>query len=239
MLFVWVAAGLAGGLLVNYLADVLPSTRTLSRPIWWPINGLKFRVYLARLRVIAVIVLSAGAVGLIYQHPSPDFPLLFLEIIILYFLLVAVIDIEYRVVMHPVSLAGVILLGAIGLTRHSILDTVLGGLAGFGFMLALYFLGDWLGRLMARARNEKWEDTALGFGDVNLAGVIGLLTGWPGVIIALFAGMVAAAIFSAAYLLWMVINRKYSAFSSIPYAPFLCLGAVLTVITGVYGLIGG
>jgi leader peptidase (prepilin peptidase)/N-methyltransferase len=87
---------------------------------------------------------------------------------------------------------------------------------------------------MARLRNEPWEETALGFGDVNLAGVIGLLMGWPGVIAALFVGMLAAALYSGVYLLVTMAQRKYHPFASIPYAPFLSIGAVLMVLVSIY-----
>jgi len=143
-------------------------------------------------------------------------------------------SVEHRLILHPVSLVGVLVLGSIGLWRHGLIGTVFGGVAGFALMLALYFLGDWLGRLMAKMRREKWEETALGFGDVNLAGVIGLLAGWPGVIAALFVGILAAGLFSGAYLLWMLVSRRYAAFSSIPYAPFLCFGVVFTFSLGIY-----
>lgn len=158
--------------------------------------------------------------------------------ILVYFLLVTVIDVEHRLVLHPVSLVGALFLGSIGLWRHGLISTMAGGVAGFALMLALYFLGDWLGRLMAKMRGENWEETALGFGDVNLAGVIGLLAGWPGVVAALFVGMLAAGLFSAAYLLRMLIGRKYLPFSSIPYAPFLCFGAVFTFSLGIYLSLG-
>ncbi len=234
MIIIWILAGLLCGLLLNYLADVLPDTRRLSRPLWWPPSGKKLRNYLASPRVLIVFLLSAVAAALLNRHLPVSFPVLAYGAILFYFSLVAVIDVEHRLVLHPVSLAGAVTMGAIGLWRHALFSTLLGGLAGFAFMLALFFLGDWLGRLMARLRGEKWEDTALGFGDVNLAGVIGLLMGWPGVIAALFVGMLAAGLFSGAYLLWMLVSRKYSAFSSIPYAPFLCLGTVLLVSLGIY-----
>jgi leader peptidase (prepilin peptidase)/N-methyltransferase len=184
-----------------------------------------------------MIVFAVSLLGayLVYQYPQTDFSVCSLAAILVYFLVVAIIDIEHRVVMHPVSIAGAILMTAIGICRgHSLVGTLLGGAAGFGFMLAIYYLGDWLGRMMARARKETWEETALGFGDVNLAGVIGLLMGWPGVIAALFLGMLAAGVFSAGYLLVNVAIGKYRAFASIPYAPFLCIGAVASVLVGIY-----
>jgi len=235
MLILSLIVGLLCSLIVNYLADVLPATRRLSRPDWWPVSGDGVREYFLRPRVLIVITTSLISAFLIYQFPPTDFPLTLFTSVLMYFLLVAVIDIEHRVVMHPVSIAGAVIMAGIGVFRgHSLLDSAIGGAVGFGFMLAIYYLGDWLGRLMARARNEPWEETALGFGDVNLAGVIGLLMGWPGVIAALFVGMVAAGLFSAVFLLIKMFSGKYRAFASIPYAPFLSLGAVATVVAGIY-----
>ncbi|MCL5428449.1 MAG: A24 family peptidase [Chloroflexi bacterium] len=234
MLFLILVVGLLSGLVVNYLADVLPATRRLAKPDWWPLSGGGLAGYFSRPRVLIVIALSLSAAFLIFQFPPTDFPVYLFSSVLVYFFIVAVIDIEHRVVMHPVSIAGSILMGGIGIWRHGWLDTLIGGAVGFGFMLAIYHLGDWLGRLMARMRKEPWEETALGFGDVNLAGVIGLLMGWPAVIAALFVGMLAAGLFSGGYLLVAMVKGKYQAFASIPYAPFLCLGAVVMVAVGIY-----
>jgi leader peptidase (prepilin peptidase)/N-methyltransferase len=234
MLITYLTAGIFGGIAINYLADVLPATRRLAKPEWWPLGGGKLRKYLSRVRVLIIIAVSVAAAYLIYLYPAEEFPAYLLGLILLYFLIVTIIDIEHRVIMHPVSIVGAILMGGIGIWRHGAVNTMIGGAVGFGFMLLVYFLGDMLGRIMARARKQTWEETALGFGDVNLAGVIGLLMGWPGVIAAVFLGMVAAGIFSAGYLIVSFASRKYRAFASIPYAPFLCLGAVATVLMGIY-----
>lgn len=234
MLVTWLLVALVGGALVNYLADVLPETRRFSTPLWWPLSGDKLRKYISRPRVLIVSLFFLLLASALTTFPSSNFPISLYATLLAYFTLVTVIDIEHRVVLHPVSIAGALLLGAIGLTRHSLADTLLGGAAGFGFMLAIYFLGEWLGRLMARARGEAWEETALGFGDVNLAGVIGLLMGWPGVIAALFAGMLAAGLYSALFLLWTMARSQYKAFASIPYAPFLCLGAMGLITVTVF-----
>jgi leader peptidase (prepilin peptidase)/N-methyltransferase len=235
MLITYLLVGLFCGSLVNYLADTLPATRRLSKPDWWPLSRESLKGYLSRIRVIVVLITCVVSAYLLFANPPVDFSVYLLSIILLYFLLVTVIDIEHRVVLHPISIAGAIGLGAIGLLRgHALLDTVIGGGVGFGFMLGVYYLGDWLGRMMAKARNEAWEETALGFGDVNLAGVIGLLAGWPGVIAALFFGMLAAGVFSAVFLAIKLVVGRYSAFTSIPYAPFLSLGAMVSVVMGVY-----
>lgn len=227
--------GIASGIVINYLADVLPQTRRLSTPRWWPISGSKVPSYLKSPRVILVIVVSIiAALALCFYLPQ-DFSIYSLAFILIYFALVAVIDIEHRAVLHPVSIAGVVGLGAIGLLRHGFVPTVLGAMAGFGAMLAFYYLGEWLGRLTARGRGEKWQETALGFGDVNLGGLIGLLMGWPGVVAALTLGIVAAGAYSALFILVTMLTGRFRAFASIPYAPFLCFGAVATVLLGIYG----
>lgn len=238
MIIVWLLAGLVTGILVNYLADVLPRTRKLSRPLWWPIRTKKVKKYLATTRVRIILIAGIFTAATLYQYPPPNSPVLLYAAVITYFALVTTTDVEHRIVMHPVSILGALVLGAIGISRHGLTSTLLGGAVGFGTMLALYFIGDWLGRLQARKRGEKWKDTALGFGDVNLAGVIGLLMGWPGVISALVVGVFAAGIFGSAYLLWMMLRGKYSAFASIPYAPFLCFGAVFMFTVGLYASTG-
>lgn len=235
MLISYLLIALVCGIFINYVSDVLPATRRLAKPEWWPPSGGNLRSYFSRLRVLTVIAISLLGAILINQFPPAGFPVFSFTLVLVYFFIVTVIDIEHRVVMHPVSIAGAVIMAAIGIIRgHTILNTVIGGAIGFGFMLAIYYFGDWLGRLMARARNEPWEETALGFGDVNLAGVIGLLTGWPGVVAALFLGMVTAGIFSGVFLVIKMVSGKYKAFAAIPYAPFLCLGAVATVAVGIY-----
>jgi prepilin signal peptidase PulO-like enzyme (type II secretory pathway) len=232
MLLVCISGGLLAALTINYLADVLPVTRRLSKPLW--MGAGRFPAYLKRIRVQIVFILGAIAGAALCVYPPPDMHVLLLAYVVFYFGLVAVIDIEHRIVMHPVSIAGAITLAGVGLTRHDLFNTLLGGVAGFLFMLVIYFVGDLLGRLLSKMRGQAWEETALGFGDVNLAGVIGLLMGWPGVIAALFVGMLAASMFSAAYLLISFARGTYKPFASIPYAPFLCFGAVLIVLVGVY-----
>jgi prepilin signal peptidase PulO-like enzyme (type II secretory pathway) len=155
-------------------------------------------------------------------------------VVLAYFGIVTVIDVEHRLVMHPVSLVGVLALGAIGVVRHGWVLTLIGGIGGFTVMLALYFLGDLLGRGLARLRKEQWQEVALGFGDVNLAAVIGLLMGWPGVIAALVLGVVIAGVFSLGFLLVSILRGNYKLFAAIPYAPFMCAGAVVLVAISIY-----
>jgi leader peptidase (prepilin peptidase)/N-methyltransferase len=78
---------------------------------------------------------------------------------------------------------------------------------------------------MSKRRGETIED-ALGFGDVNLAGIVGLLLGWPLIIFGLLFAILVGGAFSLLLVAAMMIRRRYQAFMAIPYAPFLVLSVV-------------
>ncbi len=148
-------------------------------------------------------------------------------IVLAYFGIVTIIDFEHRLIMHPVSLVGVGLGLIYGTMSHGIVDTLLGGLAGFGIMLVLYLLGHLFARFINKRRGEELEDEALGYGDVNLGGVLGLFLGWPGIIVGLIIAILLAGIVSLAYLLFSVITRRYRHNMTIAYGPYLVISATL------------
>ena len=96
-------------------------------------------------------------------------------LLLAYFGLVVIIDMEHRLILHQVSVIGAVLGFLIGTYLHGWISTLLGGVVGFTSMLVLYWFGEWLLRKFSRNRTE--EDVALGFGDVNLTGVLGLILG--------------------------------------------------------------
>jgi prepilin signal peptidase PulO-like enzyme (type II secretory pathway) len=155
----------------------------------------------------------------------------------LYFGVVVVIDMEHRLILHPVSWTGAILCFSAGLLLHGWLPTLIGGVVGFGIMYALHIFGDYFARWLARRRGETLTEVALGFGDVNLAGVLGLLLGWPGIVVGLILAIFIGGIVSLIYLLGMLIARRYRTFAAIPYGPFLITSAAILIFFKEY-LIG-
>jgi leader peptidase (prepilin peptidase) / N-methyltransferase len=69
----------------------------------------------------------------------------------------------------------------------------------------------------------------LGFGDVTLSGVMGLLLGWPGIMGGLLIAIGLGGVFSLLFILIKLITKKYQAFSSIPYAPFIIFGSLILI----------
>jgi leader peptidase (prepilin peptidase)/N-methyltransferase len=147
-------------------------------------------------------------------------------LLLAYFGLVAAIDLEHRLILHPVSLAGVVLVGGAGLLRHGILSTLLGGAAGFAIMLGLYYFGVIFIRWLKHRRGVSGDEIALGFGDVNLAGVIGLLLGWPGIIPGLFLAILLGGLGGILILLWMWLRKSYHPLAAMPYGPYLIAAAI-------------
>jgi len=221
--------GWGGGWLVNWLADTLPCE---NKP---------------RPRLRSWLVLAAATAGAIWLTLAPparflpppslaspgrfDLPwgLFAAYLLLLYLLLVVVIDIEHRLILHKTSLFGALLCGAIGTWLRGPLSTLAGGLAGLIAMLLVYFLGKAFVRLLSRLRGREINEEAMGFGDVLLAGVMGLLLGWPGV----FSGLVYTFIFggvgSLAVLLAAILSRRSSRDLTLAYGPYLALAMFLLI----------
>jgi leader peptidase (prepilin peptidase)/N-methyltransferase len=180
--------------------------------------------------------------------PPLDLALRFLAALILAhsLLLITVIDIEHRlilwVVIWPTALA-LIALAAVRslsawtglgppLTGNGLVKTLAGGLAGYGLTLGVFLLAELYTRVMQAVRGRPLEEVAFGGGDVNLAGVVGLAVGWPGVLLSLTIAILAGGLFSLVFIVAQLLRRRYTPHSAFPYGPFLVLGASLIYFFG-------
>lgn len=240
--------GLILGAAINGLADSLPRSRRLQRPhcracgaprpprAWSSLLGLAMGASrcgycgtpLALRGPVVEALVVAGSLWLFHRDPaSTSFWKGMLVSTV--FLLVVVMDLEHRLIPHVVTGPAAIAFALLGILDPSRgpLKTLAGGLVGLGLFYVLYLLGGVFARLVARRRGQPLDEVAFGFGDVTLAGVIGLAVGWPGVLVALVLGILAAGAYSLAYLLVLLIRRRYTAFVPIPYGPFMVLGALI------------
>ena len=230
--------GWLSGWLVNYLADVLPVTRSFSRPIC-PHCETPYRLggYLLfhncrtcgtprQWRPLVIQAVLTVVPILLWVFPRPGFPFVLAFSLFIFLSLVFVIDLEHRLILHPVSLFGALLALGIGIYLHGVVTTLIGGAVGFGIMLVFYFIGELYVRYMSRKRGITTDEVALGFGDVNLSGILGLLLGWPTISAGLLFAVLAGGLISLFIILGMLIAKKYKAFTAIPYAPFLILSAL-------------
>lgn len=231
--------GLVGAWLVNYLSDVLPQTRRLTIPACQECQGeLDWRRYLflqpcgtcgskpTRRHWAVVFILPILALLLRY-FPPPVLGMWGGILGLVYFALVVVIDLEHRLILHPVSLVGAVLGLIFGIRAHHLLNTLLGGAAGFGIMLVFFFLGEAFIRILSKKRGEEIQEVALGFGDVNLAGVMGTILGWPGVVGGIFMAVLLGGLVSGLFLVIQLLRKEYKAYQALPYGPFLAVSVFL------------
>ncbi len=234
--------GIVGSMLINHYSDILP----LRKPIFAPpvcqycssrysvgryIFGLPCRSCSANLtlRHAIVIFLFTTISNLFILFPIGKYPYWMDVAIVGYSLIVLVIDIEHHLVLHKITFTGAIVMLVIGTSIHGISRTLIGGISGFIIMFVLFLLGGFYVKVINKIRNSEYRDTALGFGDVTLSGVMGLLLGWPGITGGLLVAIVLGGGYSLIYLLINIIKNKYQAYSAIPYAPFIVLGSLFLV----------
>lgn len=248
--------GWLAGLFINYCADVLPFTRRFSRPVCrecsTPFSWIDYLTLRAcrtcgrgrSLRTWLVQILAVVSFVYVWMFPSKALGIPLGMIVLVYFGVITVIDLEHRLILHPTSLVGAVLGFLVGTSIHSRINdngiligmglSLLGGLFGFGVMFLLYKLGEIVARVRARkmeaAGQADDEEEALGGGDVYLAGVLGLMLGWDFIVIGLAWGIIFGGLVSLVFIAALLIRRRYSSealMTFIPYGPFFIIAASL------------
>ena len=151
------------------------------------------------------------------------------------FLVLMVIDLEHHILPNKLVYPGIIVALAISVFLPNldiapgividrflpniefvpgIISAVIGGAIGLGLFLLII--------VVSRG--------GMGWGDVKMAALIGLVTGFPLVFIALFLAVVLGGLVAWILILVRVKSRK----QSIPFGPFLSLGAMATLLWGTH-----
>lgn len=98
-------------------------------------------------------------------------------------------------------------------TSHFILNTVFAAFIASAFLYSIFFIS-----------KGKW----MGFGDVILALLMGLLLGWPKIFLALFGAFFIGAIMG----IGLIIFQKKTLKSEVPFGPFLITGTLIALFWG-------
>jgi len=142
------------------------------------------------------------------------------------FVVIMVIDLEHKLILnkiiYPSALAALIIAiflpqpGIITLSApeaiNGVINSIIGGAIGFVFLLIPALI------------NPK----GMGWGDVKMAGLIGLVTGSQLVLIALVMGIVLGGLVAIILLSFKIKKRK----EAIPFGPFLSLATITTLLWG-------
>ena len=145
------------------------------------------------------------------------------------FLVIMFIDWEHKLILnkvtYPAAVVALIILAVdsflprrglltnlIFLPEPSILSGVIGGAIGFVFFLIVLLI----------------NPRGMGMGDVKLACLIGLVTGFPLAIVALLIGIFIGGLVAVVLLSLRIKGRK----DVIPYGTFLAIGPIVTLLWG-------
>ena len=134
----------------------------------------------------------------------------------------ALIDIDVKrlpnAIVLPSYVVSGVLLGAAAVVDgdwDALLRSVLGGAALYAFYFALALA----------------YPAGMGFGDVKLAGILGAYLGWLGwgeVVVGAFLGFLLGGVVG----LLLILVRRAGRKSSIPFGPYMLLGALLAILWG-------
>ena len=159
------------------------------------------------------------AAGIRFSHSwaLPAFCLFFAAL-----LAITVIDFDHfiipnRVIYPTLFITAPLLVAAaaLGGDWRDAEHAVIGGAAGFGALFVVHVI----------------SPRGMGFGDVRLAGVIGMMLGWLGlgfVVLALFLAFLLASVVGIALMVTRIRGRK----DAVPFGPFMAAGAVVAALWG-------
>ena len=227
--------GLAMGSFLCVCIDRLPGNKSIVRPPSYceacghklsvldlvPVLGylvLRGRCRYCRAKIPYTVLLVELATGLLfvlfwyYYRLSPEFA--FSLIYSCFFVVIFFIDIKHYLVLNKVIYPAIViaLIIAAATQYRDIATPLLGGLMGgvIPFLIALIVPG------------------GMGMGDVKLGVFIGIIVGWPHVFIFWIISVMMGGVFGIGLLLAKKKGRK----ESIPFAPFMVTGGILTMLYG-------
>ncbi len=128
---------------------------------------------------------------------------------------VFIYDLKYYLIISGVVYAGAIIAFLVNhfALQFSTYSLVLGGVVGGGFFMLQYVLS-----------RGRW----IGGGDVRLGLMMGVLLGWPHILVALFVSYVLGAIVAVP----LLIMKKKGMKSEIPFGTFLAVGTLVALFRG-------
>ncbi len=165
-----------------------------------------------------VEILTGVLLVVVWQNYGLTLSFLHYSILVLFLLPISFIDLDTQLILNVLTFPGIIigLFSSIFLNQLPILNAVSGLFLGGGFLWCVGLLG-----------NSIFKKESMGGGDIKLGAMIGVFLG-PQVLIALFLAFFLALPVIAIGL----STRRLKVGSTVPFGPFISLGAVIIVCYG-------
>ncbi|HID53598.1 MAG TPA: prepilin peptidase [Anaerolineae bacterium] len=215
--FIYALIGIAAGVIINALADYLPSSST---PLWPQWRAWRWS---ERKRPYLVIGGTAVLFFLLPLWLTVPANLIFNSLYIAILILIIVTDLEHRLIFNKVVYTGTVLAlaGSFFVTsdENNIKLALVGGIVGFVIFYVLYWFANKL---------YGSGSVALGLGDVKLALMLGVMLGFHRIFFALFWGIVLGGVIT----LILLLSRRVTRQTALPYGQYLALAGIGMLIWG-------
>jgi leader peptidase (prepilin peptidase) / N-methyltransferase len=247
-LFVLIILGIMGaafGSFINVVADRLPENRSLLGPPSHcdacqrrlsPLDLVPVFSYLflrGRCRYcgakipLQVLLVELGCglwTAFLFWYKGPTWDFVIIAFYSYIYIAIALIDLKHQLILNKIIFPGLVVALAISpffiknelphtsLVSWGVLNALIGAAAGFIFLL--------IPALVTRG--------GMGFGDVKMAALIGLTTGFPEVFVAVLGGIVMGGLVAIILLALKIKKRK----EVIPFGPFLSIASIISLVWG-------
>ncbi len=155
-------------------------------------------------------------------HIGADWALPAFLVVVAGLIAISAVDLERFIVpnriLYPtlfIAAPLLLLAGALNDDWGSVRTAAIGGALAWGLLLVIHLI----------------SPKGMGFGDVRLAGLIGMTLGWLSVghvLVGLFLGFLTASVVGVSLIVLHLKGRK----DKVPFGPFLALGAYLAILFG-------
>ena len=172
-------------------------------------------------KLLWVEIVTAVIFALLFWHYGLSAQLGVLAFYACLFIIIFVIDLEHSLILNKVVYPGIVVAFLLSLypwpwfsqsIGMRVAYAALGGAIGFGIFLLI--------AVVSRG--------GMGWGDVKLAALIGLATGFPMV----FLAIIMAAILGGVVAVVLLATRRRGRREMIPFGPFLVVAAMVTLVWG-------
>ncbi|MBN2240838.1 MAG: prepilin peptidase [Dehalococcoidales bacterium] len=190
------------------------------------------------LRIPIVEMVTAGLFGLLAWHSGLSLELAFFLVYVCLFILIFVIDLENQLVLNVITYPAMVLAFAFSFFRPDIagLDSLGSGavtmvvipVAGEASAQAVISLmGGILGFIVMSLPYLVYAG-GMGMGDIKLAFLVGLILGYPLIILTILISWILGGVVAGILLAFKIKGRK----DAIPAAVFMAVAALVTLLWG-------
>ncbi len=152
----------------------------------------------------------------IYHLPFTIYHLIYYLIIISAFIIIFFEDLKFGIIPDKIVFPAIVatLLYLLIINPSSLIIYLISALGAFAFFIVLFLIT---------------KGKGMGFGDVKLSFLLGLILGFPKIILALYLAFLTGAFVGIILIVW---RKKRSLKDTIPFGPFLVIGTLLSLFLG-------